>query len=104
MRTARRVIAFLLILSPAICLHAQQATSPSEGSVDTDVTIMGRDDSIIPIPGPEGESEEILLPPIDAGESEALYVPPVLPPVTDSLMLPPVEALETTAPARSAGK
>ena len=91
MRRVRRVIAFLPILCLAGFLQAQQAPSPSEASVDTDLTFTGRDDSIIPVPGPEGGSDELVLPLIDPGEPDAVYVPPVLPPVIDSLMLTPVE-------------
>jgi hypothetical protein len=76
-------------------LDAQQAPSPADGSVDTDVTILGRDDSIIPVPDPENDIEEIDLPAISSDEPAPVYVPVVLPPVTDSLALPPVEIQES---------
>jgi len=100
MRRARRVIAFLPILCLAGFLHAQQGPSPSEGSVDTDVTFTGRDDSIIPVPEPEGGVDELVLPLIDMAETETVYVPPMLPPVIDSLMLTPVEVRQRAAPTR----
>ena len=104
MRRARRVIAFLLLLFPAAIGHAQQAPSPSESSVDTDMTITGRDDSIIPVPGPEVSSEEPELPVIAPYEPEPVSVPVMLPPVTDSLTLPPPEPPESAAVPGPAGK
>ncbi len=79
MRTARRVIVCLMVFSAAICLHAQQSTAPSEGSVDADVTITGRDDAVIPIPEPAGFDDGI-VPPLDSAPTESVPVPPVLPP------------------------
>jgi hypothetical protein len=104
MRRARRVIVFLLIMSAAARLPAQQTPAPSEGSVDTDVTVMGRDESTIPMPEPEGVSEELVLPPIDFGEPDSLLVPPVLPPITDSLTPSQVMLPESMAQPMSAGK
>ncbi len=51
--------------------------------MDTDVTIMGRDDAVIPVPQPEGVDGELVLPPLDPGPAEPVPVPPVLPPVGD---------------------
>jgi hypothetical protein len=104
MRRARRVIAFLLMLSLAAIGHAQQASSPSESSVDTDMTITARDDSIIPVPEPEVGSEEPELPVVDPYEPETVPLPVVLPPVTDSLTLPPIETSESSAVPGPAGK
>jgi hypothetical protein len=84
MRTARRVIVCLLILSAAAGLHAQQSTAPSSGSVDTDVTVTGRDDAIIPIPDPEEIDEEPSLPALDSDQPSPYLVPPVQPPIADS--------------------
>jgi hypothetical protein len=92
MRTARRVIVFLMVFAAAGCLHAQQSTAPAEGSVDTNVTILGRDDAVIPIPEPEGVDDELVLPPLDPAPEEPVLVPPVLPPAgnsTDALPEPP---------------
>ena len=104
MRRARRVIVFLLIVSAAARLTAQQSPTPSESSVDTDVTVMGRDDSTIAVPEPEGISGELALPPLDSGEADSLLVAPVLPPVTDSLAPAPALPLESMPQPRSAGK
>ena len=84
MRTARRVILCLLILSAAAGLHAQQSTAPSPGSVDTDVTVTGRDDAIIPIPDLEEIDEELALPALDSDQPSSYLVPAVQPPVADS--------------------
>ena len=95
MRTVRRVIVCLLVLSAA-GVWAQQAT-PAEGSVDSSVTVMGRDDSVIPVPPPEDPLGEIVLPPLDSesgGErpdstpQAQSFAPPVSPPVADIFLLP----------------
>jgi hypothetical protein len=81
-----------MVFSTAGCLHAQQSTAPSEGSVDTDVTIVGRDDAVIPIPEPEGVDDELVLPPLEPYQPDSPLVPPVLPPagdMTDALPEPP---------------
>jgi hypothetical protein len=80
MRTARRVIVFLLFLSAASGISAQQSTATLQGSVDTDVTVVGRDDGIIPIPEPEGVDNEVVLPPLDAPEIDPVLVSPIVPP------------------------
>jgi hypothetical protein len=94
MRTARPVIVCLLALCAAGVLWAQQP-KPAEGSVDSSVTVMGRDDSVIPVPAPGNLEEEIHLPPLDGLLDDALgestgwpLVPPVSPPVAD-ILLPP---------------
>ena len=94
MRSARRVIVLLLILSAAGCLHAQESAAPSESSVDADVTILGRDDAIIPIPEPENIDDEPVLPSLDPDQADSFLVPPVLPPVVDVTAQPP----DTAAP------
>jgi len=91
MRRARRVIVFLLILTAA-GIPAQQAAAPAEGSVDTDVTVMGRDDSIIPIPEPEDGADVLLLPSIDSDQPFPPPVPAVLPPLDDPSPPPKAEA------------
>jgi hypothetical protein len=87
MRTARRVIVFLLALSAAGMLWAQQQ-KPAEGSVDSSVTITGRDDSVIPIPEPGDLEQQVVMPNVDdlldAALGEAVpspLVPPVSPPI-----------------------
>ena len=99
MRTARRVIVCVLLLSAGGCLHAQQSPPPTEGSVDTDVTVMGRDDGIIPVPAPGVASQEVALPALAPGEPGTLPVPPVQPPVGDTLSSsPPPPDLTRTHP------
>jgi len=97
MRTARRVIVCLLALLAAGVLWAQQP-KPAEGSVDSSVTVMGRDDSVISVPAPGDLEDE--LPPPDAllnslagiAPPDSALVPPVSPPVAD-ISLPPREAV-----------
>lgn len=51
--------------------------------MDTDLTVMGRDDGIIPIPEPGDIDEELVLPPLDTDPPDSLLVPPMLPPIAD---------------------
>jgi hypothetical protein len=77
-------------------LWAQQP-KPAEG-VDSSVTVMGRDDSVIVVPAPGDVQDEI--PPWDAllsglaaiAPPDPALVPPVSPPVAD-IALPPREAV-----------
>jgi hypothetical protein len=73
----------LIVFSIAGCLYAQQSTTPSEAPVDSAVTIMGRDDAVIPVPEPAAVEDEIVLPPLDPSPPESVVVPPVLPSVGD---------------------
>jgi hypothetical protein len=85
MRTARRVIVCLLVLSVHGVLTAQQAAPSAAGSVDTDVTVTGSDDSVIPIPPPAPPDDAIVLPTLDPSPPPSFIVPPVTPLV----LLPP---------------
>ncbi len=94
MRMARRVIVCLLSLCAAAGLWAQQP-KPAEGSVDSSVTVMGRDDSLIDVPppgppdsGPEQASlDRMLADTLDSAPSSPV-VPPLSPPVAE-ISLPP---------------
>jgi len=93
MRTARRVIVFLLVIMASGGLWAQQP-KPAAGSVDSSVTVMGRDDSVIAVPAPGNLQAEI--PPLDGllnglagiAPPESALVPPVSAPVAN-ISLPP---------------
>jgi hypothetical protein len=89
MRTARRVIVCLLILSVQGFLPAQQASPPAQSSVDTDVTITGNDDSVIPVPAPAQPDDPLVLPPLDTSLPPSYIVPPVVPPVVAPVVPPP---------------
>jgi len=103
MRTARRVIVCLLALLAAGVLWAQQP-KPAEGSVDSSVTVMGRDDSLIAVPAPGDLEEELALPALDdllddllgglagAAPPDSPVVPAITPPVAD-ISLPPRDAV-----------
>lgn len=51
----------------------------AQGSVDTDVTVTGGDDSVIPIPPPAPPDDAIVLPALDPGQPPSFIVPPVTP-------------------------
>jgi hypothetical protein len=91
MRTARRVIVLLLVSCAGGVLLAQQtgAQSASEGSVDSSVTVTGRDDAVLPIPEPAGSDEELVLPPLDTTPTDAPPVGPFAPPVAAISPPPP---------------
>lgn len=87
MRTARRVIVFLVALCAAGALWAQEP-KPAEASVDSSVTVTGRDDSVIAVPEPADVQQQIELPNLDdlleatlGEETPSPMVPPVSPPV-----------------------
>jgi len=94
MRTARRVIVCLLSLCAAAGLWAQQ-TQPAAGAVDSSVTVVGRDDSVISVPAPAALPDSAAAPlpdPLLAGPGGdalgAVMLPPVFPPIPE-LALPP---------------
>ncbi len=63
---------------------AQPAGTQSPGaqageSVDTSMTVMGRDDSVLPVPDPAGFDEELLLPPLDTAMPDYAHLPPIVP-------------------------
>jgi hypothetical protein len=69
-----------LLLFSACRAAPAQAVSPRDlGSVDADVTIVGRDDTIIPIPPPP-TLQEMPLPELDLTPLEFLPVPAIAPP------------------------
>ena len=107
MRTVRPVIVCLLILLAGGSLPAQQTASSSQGSVDTDVTVMGNDDSIIPVPEPVPPDDALVLPPLDTSPPPAFIVPPVMPvvlppavPLVPPAVAPPADSQRKEADAR----
>ena len=81
MRTVLRVMLSLaLFLS---CLHApaQETATPARdlGSVDTDVTIVGRDDTAIPLPSPP-PPPDLALPDLDLTPLPFMALPAIAPP------------------------
>lgn len=79
MRTARYVMVSILFFSAYCSLPAQDAIGQSPGSVDADLTVVGRDDTVIPIPLPWRELE-VPIPEIDPGPVPAQVVPAIQPP------------------------
>jgi hypothetical protein len=90
MRTARRVIVLLLALGSSGLLLAQQAAAPAPGSVDTDLTVLGRDDSILPVPEPGEQETPLFIPPVDATAPDSPLVPPISPPIA-AITTPPAD-------------
>ncbi len=82
MRTVLRVMLSLALFFAA-CPHApaQEAAPPARdlGSVDTDVTIVGRDDTVIPLPPPPPLPEPA-LPDLDLTPLPPFALPAITPP------------------------
>jgi hypothetical protein len=100
MRTARRVIVCLLVLVEGGLLQAQQPAPPAQGSVDTDMTITGSDEAVIPVPEPPHPGDDPVLPPLDTDPPPSFIVPPVVPP--PGSMLPATGTIPPSADARAA--
>ena len=99
MRRARRVTVCLLLLHAVAGLWAQQS-QPTAGSVDSSVTVLGRDDSVIAVPppapldDPAGAAVPDRPPSLPGDETETtVSVPPVYPPLVELALPPAREAL-----------
>ncbi len=79
MRTVLRVMLSLLLFFACCAASAQEAPTTDMGSVDADITIVGRDDTVIPVPPPPA-LPEMPLPPLDATPLEPFLVPAITPP------------------------
>jgi hypothetical protein len=80
MRTDRSVMLLVLFFFACRAVPAQETGAESRESVDADVTIIGRDETIIPIPPPPHEWR-IELPALDARPFASQAVPAIQPPV-----------------------
>ncbi len=80
MRTRRRVIVWVLLLSACTGLSAQDAAGATAGELNMDVTVVGRDDTVIEIPAPAALPPDLELPAFDDAPPEALPVPAIQPP------------------------
>jgi hypothetical protein len=69
----------MLFFSVYCSLPGQDVTGQGPGAVDTDLTVVGRDDAVIPIPLPWQE-REIPIPEFDPGPVPAQVVPAIQPP------------------------
>ncbi len=78
MRTARRVIVAIL-LSACIVVLAQDE-GPAASAVDRDLTLVGRDETAIPVPPPD-VSSTLTLPSLDTTVPPPRTVAPILPAV-----------------------
>ena len=80
MRTVLRVMLCLLLFSTSGGASAQEAAPPDLGSVDTEVTIVGRDDTVIPLPAPL-IPPDAPLPELDLSPLEFTSLPAITPPI-----------------------
>ena len=76
MRTAC-CVTLLFLVSMCGAGFAQEKTT--DGSLDRDVTVVGRDEAALPVPPPKA-LQEIVLPAVDPEQPSAPIVPPVQPP------------------------
>jgi hypothetical protein len=78
MRTARRVIVAILLSACIVVLGQDQG--PAASAVDRDLTLVGRDETAIPVPPPVAAAA-LALPALDTTPPPPRSVPPVLPSV-----------------------
>jgi hypothetical protein len=72
----------LLILFSACGASFAQGVSGAPGSVDAEITIVGRDDAVIAVP-PPWVPEDTAVPDVVAQVPESLFLPPIPPPTVD---------------------
>ncbi len=77
MRTAC-CVTVLLLVSLCGAVFAQEKVD-SAGPLDRDVTVVGRDDTALPVP-PPGTPQEIEIPPMDPEQPSTPVLPPIQPP------------------------
>ncbi|MGD0724838.1 MAG: hypothetical protein ABSB63_04675 [Spirochaetia bacterium] len=78
MRTACSVT-LLLLVSMCGAVFAQEKADDSAGALDRDVTVVGRDDTALPVP-PPGTPQDITIPDVDPEQPRTSIVPPIQPP------------------------
>jgi hypothetical protein len=78
MRTACCVTLFF-VLSMCGAGFAQENADTTGGSLDRDVTVVGRDETALPVP-PPGAPQEIVLPDVEPEQPTTPIVPPIQPP------------------------
>jgi hypothetical protein len=81
MRTARYVTLVLLV-SMCGAVFAQERADDTAGSLDRDITVVGRDETALPVPAPSSQAE-IVIPELDTVPPSFPTVPPVQPPADD---------------------
>ena len=79
MRTAPCVMIALLLIEWGV-VSGQSADPAGGGTLDSDVTIVGRDDTAIPVPSP-WHQEEIAVPEPDMTPPDPMTLPPIPPPL-----------------------
>jgi hypothetical protein len=79
MRKVRRVMGAVLLFACGVAL-AQDAAPGTTGSasISGDTTVLGRDDSVIPVPPPE-QPPAAALPAMDTGPLPSLSIRPEIP-------------------------
>lgn len=73
----------LLLLEWGV-LSAQSADSAGGGTLDSDVTIVGKDETTIPVPAPWHQGE-IAVPEPDMTPPDSMTLPPIPPPAGASM-------------------
>jgi hypothetical protein len=81
MRTVRYVTLVLLI-SMCGAGFAQERADNTPGSLDRDITVVGRDETALPVPAPSTHAE-IVIPELDPLRPTSPTVPPIQPPADD---------------------
>ncbi len=82
MRTARYVTLMFLI-STCGAGFAQERADDTAGSLDRDITVIGRDETALPVPAPSNQGE-IVIPEVDPVRPSSPTLPPIQPPADDS--------------------
>jgi hypothetical protein len=81
MRTARYVTLLFLVSMCGAGFAQEKADEPS-ASIDRDITVIGRDETALPIPAPWTQAE-IDIPELDPAQPSSPTLPPILPPPGD---------------------
>ena len=78
-----------LFLLPPGLVPAQSAQDTAGGTMDSEVTIMGKDETSIPVP-PPWKPSEVVVPQPDMTPPDPMTLPPIPPPPGPSADDPPV--------------
>ena len=82
MRTARSVMVLIVLFLASAAGFGQGAPTRAQDSVDTIMTIVGRDEADLPLP-PPWRQQTVSVPDFSPWQPPVIYVPPVQPPVGD---------------------
>jgi len=77
-------VTLLFLVSMCGAGFAQEKADDSAGPLDRDVTVVGRDDTALPVPPPRTPTE-IVIPEVDPEQPSTPIVPPIQPPTGDGV-------------------